>query len=508
MQTRTITVDYARPRGYDVGYRAENNFTLLALPIPAELEGADSYRVYFESTVGEYLQTELLTPTDGYVTVKITSDIVPEPGNMAAQLVAFADGEIVGYAPTITGTAKVSIPDGTERLSHSLAAEIALNTAARHSHDNKSVLDKFAETDGKPTYDGKALGDGSEKEIFKIPVTVTELEEPADGESFKVEHTMTLAELDAAAKEGKTLSVLADRGGATYNLPLFYYVSGAYCFYAMAGSTAMYVVVGQSGDEGETPKEVWQYIEDDNAIDSKYITYYNRDNTSLNTAQKALDKLLTDSHTHDNKAVLDLISAADGKLKYNGSDVSLKPVYYIDLAGTYPNYTCPVAMDDIKAAYNSGYNLVCRCTLGAYTATLPLFVPMPAANTWLFSGSGALKSMGFGAQSFTVAITASGVVAQQTWLDNKPLNITVGDTTYTYNGSRQVDIVMDGITPTIGENGNWYIGSTDTGKPSRGEKGDKGDTPVKGTNYWTEADKAEIVKDTLAALPEWTGGSY
>ena len=161
MQTRTITVDYARPRGYDVGYRAENNFTLLALPIPAELEGADSYRVYFESTVGEYLQTELLTPVDGYVTVKITSDVVPEPGNMAAQLVAFADGEIVGYAPMITGSAKVSIPDGTERLSHSLAAEIALNTAARHSHENKAVLDKFAESkDGKPTYDGKALGGG------------------------------------------------------------------------------------------------------------------------------------------------------------------------------------------------------------------------------------------------------------------------------------------------------------------------------------------------------------
>lgn len=160
MQTRTIMVDYARPRGYDVGYRAENNFTLLALPVPEELEGADSYRVYFESTVGEYLQTEPLTPADGYVTVKITSDVVPEPGNMAAQLVAFADGEIVGYTPIITGSAKVSIPEGTERLSHSLAAEIALNTAARHSHSNKAVLDKFAETDGKPTYDGKALGGG------------------------------------------------------------------------------------------------------------------------------------------------------------------------------------------------------------------------------------------------------------------------------------------------------------------------------------------------------------
>lgn len=29
----------------------------------------------------------------------------------------------------------------------------------------------------------------------------------------------------------------------------------------------------------------------------------------------------------------------------------------------------------------------------------------------------------------------------------------------------------DGITPTIGANGNWFLGGTDTGKPSRGETG-------------------------------------
>lgn len=32
----------------------------------------------------------------------------------------------------------------------------------------------------------------------------------------------------------------------------------------------------------------------------------------------------------------------------------------------------------------------------------------------------------------------------------------------------------DGITPTIGDNGNWYLGETDTGKPSRGEPGPQG----------------------------------
>lgn len=203
--------------------------------------------------------------------------------------------------------------------------------------------------------------------------------------------------------------------------------------------------------------------------------------------------------------------------------------FYIDLAGDYGNYTCPVAIDDIKAAYNSGYNLVCRCTLGKYTVTLPLFIPMPAANTWIFSGSGCLQSMGFPAQSFTVAITGDGVKAQNKELTTSDgtlrnpyeLQITVGNTPYLYDGSERVSIVIDdgtdGITPTIGTNGNWYLGDTDTGKPSRGDKGDKGDpgkkgtdgkTPIKGTDYWTAADKQSIVNDVLATLPTWTGGSY
>jgi hypothetical protein len=37
-----------------------------------------------------------------------------------------------------------------------------------------------------------------------------------------------------------------------------------------------------------------------------------------------------------------------------------------------------------------------------------------------------------------------------------------------------------GSTPTIGDNGNWYIDGKDTGKPSRGEKGETGATGQKG----------------------------
>ena len=41
-----------------------------------------------------------------------------------------------------------------------------------------------------------------------------------------------------------------------------------------------------------------------------------------------------------------------------------------------------------------------------------------------------------------------------------------------------------------------------------GPAGPAGNTPVKGTDYYTEADKAEMVNLVLAALPVWNGGSY
>lgn len=357
MQIRTITVDYARPRGYDVGYRAENNFTVLALPVPAELKDADSYRVYFESTVGEYLQTELLTPTDGYVTVKITSDIVPEPGNMAAQLAAFADGERVGYAPMITGSAKVSIPDGTERLSHSLAAEIALNTAARHSHDNKSVLDKFAETDGKPTYDGEALGGGGASD-FTIKMAVASGEDGYTVTSCDA----TVEQIDAAVAAEKRVVLIATdtASGLFWEMPIIFGSQGnSYEFGTFLEGQVIVSFVDKVGEN----ESKWQFML--TKIAAEAVNYSNAALSYVSTVGEALDKLVSDSHSHKNKDTLDKLSVSNGKLQYNGSDVGLK-----------------------------------------------------------------------------------------------------------------------------------------------GDKGADGKTPVKGTDYWTEADKAEIVDDVLAALPTWTGGSY
>lgn len=51
----------------------------------------------------------------------------------------------------------------------------------------------------------------------------------------------------------------------------------------------------------------------------------------------------------------------------------------------------------------------------------------------------------------------------------------------------------DGLTPTIGENGNWYLGDIDTQKPSRGEKGADGAAGKDGSDgYSPEATVTQI----------------
>ena len=182
----------------------------------------------------------------------------------------------------------------------------------------------------------------------------------------------------------------------------------------------------------------------------------------------------------------DAATSAEGAVKYNAPQTLTEAqkqqardnigaeVFYIDLAGDYPNYTCPVALADINAAYEAGKVLECRCKMGMYTATLPLFIPVPELGRWIFSGSGELADMGFPAQTFTVAVTGFGVQASNAKLatteDKLPnpnaLTITSGSNSVTYDGSapKSIDI-------PAGAKG-------DKGDP--GAKGEKGDPGLQG----------------------------
>ena len=81
-----------------------------------------------------------------------------------------------------------------------------------------------------------------------------------------------------------------------------------------------------------------------------------------------------------------------------------------------------------------------------------------------------------------------------TEVDNLNINVNKIDTTTTVEITKKdgttktVNILdgekgtdgTDGLTPTIGQNGNWYLGDTDTGKPSRGIQGEQGIQGIQG----------------------------
>lgn len=229
------------------------------------------------------------------------------------------NGENIIKSPIVEAYIGSSLLDSTKVASDAptdISTKVEQLMAAKHSHSNKAVLDKFGESDGKPTYDGKNIGGGAAT-AEDISYTLSEDVQTTFPDIVELESDTVKSGLDVAM------------------------------YYAIAGMFAKYISCDLPTATGTTTVELQSTL----------------DGFVFPAVMKA--------HEHANKSVLDMISATDGKLKYNGSDVGLK-----------------------------------------------------------------------------------------------------GD------------------------------------KGDTGVAGADGYTPVKGTDYWTESDKAEIVADTLAALPTWTGGNY
>lgn len=153
---------------------------------------------------------------------------------------------------------------------------------------------------------------------------------------------------------------------------------------------------------------------------------------------------LTDGTTLD-AGVAKGAQGAKGDTGATGPQGPGAEVFYIDLAGSYPKYTCPVAMTDIKAAYEAGKVLKCRCSVGNITETLPLVTLLPSGAGWVFSTGGALSTLEQKPTLFTVAITEIGVLAEETKVvkqaddlafpNPNALTVKIGSTTVTYDGS-------------------------------------------------------------------------
>lgn len=183
-----------------------------------------------------------------------------------------------------------------------------------HAHANKLVLDKFTETDGKPTYDGNEIGSD-----FIIKMTV----EGDDGNYTVISCDATVEQIDAAvAAEKRVVLIATDTdNNLSWDIPIVQGFNGSnYYFATFLLGQAIVSFVQKVGEN----QARWQFVV--RQIGSDFISYSNAALPRISTVSEALDEIVPNSHTHSNKDALDLLSVSNGKLQYDGSDVGLKPV--------------------------------------------------------------------------------------------------------------------------------------------------------------------------------------
>lgn len=95
------------------------------------------------------------------------------------------------------------------------------------------------------------------------------------------------------------------------------------------------------------------------------VSYTNTQLPNVKNVKTALDELVPDSHNHNNKNILDKLSDLNGKLQYNGSDISITKNGVIAALGYTPEAvsTQVTTGSNITLADNTEYRLTDVTTL-------------------------------------------------------------------------------------------------------------------------------------------------
>lgn len=117
------------------------------------------------SVCGKSISSATVTPTNGVITYAIPQDvmIIPVTETVIGVQVIGHNGDTIIKSPIVKARISNSLQDSSAVASDSpvdVETRVEQLEAVKHTHTNKAVLDKFAEKDGKPTYDGNAIGGG------------------------------------------------------------------------------------------------------------------------------------------------------------------------------------------------------------------------------------------------------------------------------------------------------------------------------------------------------------
>lgn len=327
---RQCRLNFAEHR-YDceAGIVGEHNATELIITPPAIMPDEAVYRLCFEpGGVSEIIP-------------KMSDGTLAYPLPAAVTATAFCCMTLIGYIGNeqVYKSRMVQLhfcraADGDADIDPQqpgIVAEVNRNTAARHSHENKAVIDLLTADDtGTLLYDGKVIGGGGStgSELFIVNV---QAQSGADAHTI-TSHDKTYTQIDEAYKAGKQvwMAFTITDENTTYLIPLVSATETDYEFSMFLG--VVFTVYVDSTDTwgcyvGELEADIIKAkISADTSAESQSLQ------TILNyMVYPAVEK----AHEHSNKSVLDGLSDSNGVLYYNNKPIIARKISegpYITLA--------------------------------------------------------------------------------------------------------------------------------------------------------------------------------
>ncbi len=311
---RQCRLNFAEHR-YDceAGIVGEHNATELIITPPAIMPGEAVYRLCFEpGGVSEIISKR----SDGTLAYPLPA-AVTATAFCCVTLTGYIGNEQV-YKSRMVQLHFCRAADGDTDIDPQqpgIVTEVNRNTAARHSHENKSVIDLLTADDtGTLLYDGKVIGGGGStgSELFIVNVQA----QSGAGAYTITSHDKTYTQIDEAYKAGKqvwTAFTITD-DNTTYLIPLISAMEDGYEFSMFFGA-----VLTVNVDSTNT----WDcYVGELEAASIKARISADASAESTNL-QIILDYMIypavEKAHEHNNKSILDHFSDSNGALKYNGN---------------------------------------------------------------------------------------------------------------------------------------------------------------------------------------------
>ena len=346
----------------EAGIIGEHYATELIVTPPAIMPAEAVYRLCFEPGG---LSEIILQTTDGAFSYPLPSAVTATP-YCCVTLIGYVGSEQI-YKSRMVRLHFSQTADGDSSIDlqqPGIVDEVNRNTAARHGHDNKSVIDLLTADDtGTLLYDGKVIGGGASDFIIKMTVTIDD-----NGKYTVTSCSTTVEQIDAAVADEKRVVVIATDtdNNLSWDIPIVQGFNGSnYYFATFLLGQAILSFVQKVGEN----QARWQFIV--GQIGADFISYSNDALPNMSTVGEALDELVKKSgHTHTNKDVLDKLSDSNGKLQYNGSDISVTKNGVISALGYTPQAVSTKVStgSNIALADNTEYRLTDVTTL---TLTYP-----------------------------------------------------------------------------------------------------------------------------------------